>query len=43
MTALTRSLRHFSAALGVVGSAISIAAALRITHPAQTSAAQPRD
>jgi hypothetical protein len=34
MTALTKSFGQFQAALGVVGSAISLAAALRITHPA---------
>jgi len=48
MTALTRTMRHFSAALGIVGTAISTAAALRLTHPAQTGTAQtgtalPRD
>jgi len=40
MTALTRTMRHFSAALGIVGTAISTAAALRLTHPAQTGTAQ---
>jgi hypothetical protein len=32
MTALTRSLAEIGAALGVVGAAISSAAALRMTH-----------
>jgi hypothetical protein len=32
MTALTRSLTEIGAALGVVGAAISSAAALRMTH-----------
>jgi hypothetical protein len=32
MTALTRSLAEVAAALGVVGAAISSAAALRMTH-----------
>ena len=32
MTALTRSLTQFGAVLGVVGAAISTAAALRINH-----------
>ena len=43
MTALTRSLGQFRAALGVVGTAISVAASLRITHPSQSPALNARD
>jgi hypothetical protein len=43
MTALTRSLGRIGAVLGVVGTAISSAAALRITHPAGAQALAARD
>ena len=43
MTALTRSLGRIGAVLGVVGTAISSAAALRITHPAGLSPQSLRD
>lgn len=43
MNTLTRSFGQFKAALGVVGTAISVAAALSIMHPAATTKARARD